>query len=75
MCKNGTLSSSANIDDDCALSVTVNDQIITRRSDPKNKNIEMMLQELDERFAAQTHTSFKIFDTFGSTKDLIFKVS
>ncbi|GJQ72839.1 hypothetical protein Trydic_g1488 [Trypoxylus dichotomus] len=74
MCRNGTLTNNTlNIDNNCALSVTINDQIVARKNDPKNRDIEMMLQELDERFAAQTHTSFRIFDRFGRTKDLIFK--
>ncbi|KRT83232.1 hypothetical protein AMK59_4563, partial [Oryctes borbonicus] len=76
MCRNGTIANnSLNIDNNCALSVTINDQIVARKNDKKNRDIEMMLQELDERFAAQTHTSFKIFDNFGRIKDLIFKVS
>lgn len=75
MCKNGTLTANpSKVDDDCALSVTINDQVVVRKSDSKNKDIELMLQEFDDRFAVQTHTAFKVFDVFARGYNLIFKV-
>lgn len=77
MCKNGTLANTNTlaVDDDCVLSITIDDIIIGRKNDSAILDIILMLTEMEKRFALQSHTAFKIFDTFGDTKDLIFKVT
>lgn len=76
MCKNGTVANTAtwNVDDDCFLSITPTNLIITRKMGAKSQDIALFLQEMDERFAVQSRTAFKIFDSFGDEKNLIFKV-
>lgn len=74
MCQNGSLATTLPIDDNCAFSVTIDDVIIGRRNNKKAKDIVLLLEELDQRFALQSRSPFKIFDMFGESKDLIFKV-
>ncbi|KAI4459547.1 transferrin [Holotrichia oblita] len=73
LCQNGTLTTALPIDDNCALTVTIDDVIIGRKHDKKTKDIVLLLEELDQRFALQSRSPFKIFDMFRGNKDLIFR--
>ncbi|GJQ72838.1 hypothetical protein Trydic_g1487 [Trypoxylus dichotomus] len=73
MCKNGTLTTSFPIDDECVLSLTIDDILFARKNDSKTKDILLLIEEIDYRFAINSDTPFKVYDRFGTEKDLIFK--
>ncbi|KAK9685647.1 Transferrin [Popillia japonica] len=77
MCRNGTLAHNMGMDVDtnCYLTIITTDEIVTRRSDPKNLDIQLMLRESDRRFATDPRSPFKLFGTFDSIPNLLFRDS
>ncbi|KRT84544.1 hypothetical protein AMK59_322 [Oryctes borbonicus] len=78
MCRNSTLADSSfglDVDDNCFLSVITTDEIVSRRGDAKNVDIQLMLRESDRRFAANSRTPFKLFGTFDSIPNMLFRDS
>ncbi|XP_077289434.1 transferrin-like [Arctopsyche grandis] len=81
MCRNGSLAGypGFDVDDECALSVTIDSEIVAKRGDRNTKNLQLLLQEIDNWFGYNSG-SFKLinleaFSPFNGTKDLLFKDS
>lgn len=77
MCKNGTLAeySGLNVDEDCALDLIVDSEVVTKRNNPKNLDITLALLQFELQFGQERSKPFEIFNIFNDTKDLLFKVS
>ncbi|KAI4459548.1 transferrin [Holotrichia oblita] len=77
MCRNGTLAHNMglDVDNNCYLTIITTDEIVTRRNDPKNLDIQLMLRESDRRFATDPRSPFKLFGTFDSIPNLLFRDS
>lgn len=75
LCRNGTLATHTgfNVDDNCALTVITNSEVVSRRNDFKNKDLSVALMEFENKF--NIYTPFELFKAFNGTKDLLFPVS
>jgi len=77
LCKNGSLASykGFNVDADCALSTTIDSEVVSKRDNSKNPDISTVLLNFEKRFGTDRVKAFEVFNVFNNTLDLLFKDS
>ncbi|KAF5299227.1 hypothetical protein FQA39_LY02400 [Lamprigera yunnana] len=77
LCKNGSLASYSgfNVDDNCILTEIVEGEVLSKKDNPKNGNIRVVLLNLETRFGLHQHKPFEVFNVFNHTLNLLFKDS
>lgn len=79
LCKNGSLAihTGFNVDTNCAWSVTIDSEIVSRKdiSKTERSNMETVLLKLNSWLSTNVNTPMNIYKSFNGTKDLLFKDS
>ncbi|XP_018324259.1 transferrin isoform X2 [Agrilus planipennis] len=77
LCANGSLAlyTGFNVDQNCALTVVINSEVIVKNSNPKIKDLSIAIFEFERWFGQDSRKPFELFNQFNSTWDLLFKDS
>lgn len=75
LCRNGSLADRTGfmVDEDCYLTTIVDSEVVVRRTNSSITDIINTLLSLDRYFISDPQ--FKMYNTYGGMKNLIFKVS
>lgn len=75
LCRNGSLAANTGLEvnDDCALATIVDSEVMIKATDPNKADIAIVLLNFEKRFGLDRTKAFEIFNTFNSTKDLLFR--
>lgn len=79
LCKNGSLAATTgfnNITKDCALTPTIDAEIVIRKDCSQKLSIQLALEEFDDKFGYLSHSLIiKLYEPFRGVPDLLFKVT
>ncbi|CAH1131219.1 unnamed protein product [Ceutorhynchus assimilis] len=72
--KNGSLASynGFNVDEDALISIIVAGEVIVKNGTAKFNDIQLYLREIEQDFALNLKKSFKLFEEFNHTKNVLF---
>lgn len=62
------------VDEECALDLIVDSEVVSKRNNPKNLDIKLALLQFELQFGQERSKPFEIFNIFNDTKNLLFKV-
>lgn len=77
LCKNGSVAlyPGFNVDDNCVLTSVIDSEVVSKRNNSKNTDLEVVLLNFELHFGAPRVKPFEVFNIFNGTLDLLFKDS